>query len=290
MSSLEKLPISCVFCKSNHIAPSGHIPTGIQVWKCKSCNRRFRAVRTYGRGRKLTVEHKERLKIHLPVDKLRQDYLEITMPMRMIAKEYGCGYETVRRNLQDNNIPIRTVAEQCRTKYTRQHRSQLAFGNQATLGYKHTTEAKNIMVKISKERMANPLERLKLSNTHMTLWSNPVYKNKQERLMRLGLHIKPNKPETKLLQILDKYWANQWKYVGDGSLMIEGKNPDFVNVNGHKLIIELFGEYWHKPNDEIVRTQIFAQYGYRVLVIWGKELNDIDKLIAKIGEYIGECK
>jgi len=290
MNILEKIPSSCVFCDSNHIVGSGHTPSGMRVWRCKGCNRRFRAVRHYGKGRTLTIEHKEKLKTYLPIDKLRYDYLTLTMPMRVIARKWGCGYKLIRRNLRDNNIPIRTVAEQCRTNYTRQQRSQLAFGNQATLGYKHTEGAKKIMSVKRKELMAKLSERLKLSKVHLKLWADPIHKNKQERLMRLGLHIKPNKPETILLQILDKYWTNEWKYVGDGSLMIEGKNPDFININGHKLIIELFGEYWHEPHDEIVRTQIFAQYGYKTLVIWVKELNDIDKLVAKIGEYVGECK
>jgi len=66
-------------------------------------------------------------------------------------------------------------------------------------------------------------------------------------------------------------FPNEWKYAGDGSLIIRGKCPDFVNVNGRKLIIEVFGDYWHseervgKNSKEHMqdRINIFSVVGYK---------------------------
>ena len=76
-------------------------------------------------------------------------------------------------------------------------------------------------------------------------------------------------------------YACEWAYTGDGQVILAGLNPDFVNVNGQKKIIEVFGDYWHgkratKPTQrEDVRCAIFAKYGFRTLVIWEHELDDM---------------
>lgn len=120
-------------------------------------------------------------------------------------------------------------------------------------------------------------------------------KEHQERLKKLnqsGLYLKawrsqqkrPNKPETKLKEILDKFFPNEWKYVGDGSLIINGLNPDFVNCNGRKLLIEVFGDYWHGrvPNidwhrTELGRMMVYAAFGFKCLVIWEKDIKKLSE-------------
>lgn len=68
-------------------------------------------------------------------------------------------------------------------------------------------------------------------------------------------------------------------------MTLGGKVPDFVNVNGQKKIIELFGDYWHEPEEEQERIDLFAKYGYQTLVIWDYELKDVNKLKEKILEF-----
>lgn len=85
-------------------------------------------------------------------------------------------------------------------------------------------------------------------------------------------------------------FPNQWKYVGDGSFLVEYKNPDFININGQKKIIEMFGDYWHGeertgvPNEQHEQERIahFAKYGYQTLVIWEHELEDTEVLLEKV--------
>lgn len=73
---------------------------------------------------------------------------------------------------------------------------------------------------------------------------------------------------------------------GDFSFMINGKNPDFVNCNGKKLIIELFGDYWHKDDNPEDRAKVFEPFGYKTLVIWEHELKDIENLKNKLEGFI----
>jgi hypothetical protein len=98
---------------------------------------------------------------------------------------------------------------------------------------------------------------------------------------------RPNYLERQLGEILDKLYPGEFRYVGGGEVIIGGKIPDFINCNGKKLIIELFGNHWHEPNDEPERKAIFSEYGYETLVIWGNEMKDLIQVENKINNFIG---
>lgn len=110
------------------------------------------------------------------------------------------------------------------------------------------------------------------------LWKNDEYVKKLHK----AYNIKPNKPETIILNLLNDLYPNEWKYTGDFSFMINGKNPDFVNCNGQKKLIELFGDYWHEGENPQDRIDIFKPFGYETLVIWEHELKDIKEVKNKI--------
>lgn len=116
-------------------------------------------------------------------------------------------------------------------------------------------------------------------------WQNTEYKEKTLRkiLKSGGQH--PNKKEIIFDEALQKTFPNQWKYVGDGEIFISGKNPDFININGKKQIIELFGDYWHKGENPQDRIDLFKKYGYDTLVIWEKELKNLEQTIVKVEKF-----
>lgn len=102
------------------------------------------------------------------------------------------------------------------------------------------------------------------------------------------------KPELIFEQICKKYDL-QYKYTGDGSFWI-GKNPsvnpDFVNCNGKKIAIEIFGDYWHSPllnrNLDYNRTykgrkEILKKYGWKLVIFWESDLirNDAEQFILQ---------
>lgn len=122
----------------------------------------------------------------------------------------------------------------------------------------------------------------KKNSKHMKrLWQDPNYIAMQMK----ARGVRPNKTEKFLTKLFQKLYPNQWKYVGDGQFILAGKCPDFVNVNGQKKIIELFGEHVHKPEEEQERTILFSKYGYQTLVIWFKELKNMERLIERVTNF-----
>ena len=152
-------------------------------------------------------------------------------------------------------------------------------------------------VSLSKKGDKNPSKResvrSQISDTVKTLWQDDDYKEKQIYLIRKGLSDSPNKAEQKLHSILEKLFPGEYRFVGDGEVIIAGKNPDFININGQKKIIELFGDYWHSEEvvgrpaeeEEKQRIEIFQQYGYKTLIVWEKELKNKRDLKKKLLAY-----
>lgn len=103
-----------------------------------------------------------------------------------------------------------------------------------------------------------------------------------------GCQAKPNKLELSLHDYITDY-----KYVGDYSHWIGGKNPDFIDFK-NKKIIEVFGDYWHSEEKtgkscimhEEERIKHFENYGYLCLIIWEHEFQDNDKLLLKLNNFI----
>jgi very-short-patch-repair endonuclease len=109
-----------------------------------------------------------------------------------------------------------------------------------------------------------------------------------ERRIRASMkaqHRHPNKPEKELAELLEKTFPNEYRYVGDGSFILGGKCPDFLNVNGKKKIIEVFGIYWHKKSEEEERKALFKQYGFDTLIVWDSELDNVPVLSEKLMEF-----
>ena len=104
-----------------------------------------------------------------------------------------------------------------------------------------------------------------------------------ERTQRIP---KKNKLESRVERILDHFFPGEWKFVGDGEVWIGGRCPDFINVNGRKTIIEVFGDWWHKNRRKVRKTATedwrrahFAKYGFQTTIIWESEINgrsDVD--------------
>lgn len=107
-----------------------------------------------------------------------------------------------------------------------------------------------------------------------------------------SMHLKPNKPETFLIKLLNINFPKEYKYVGGFKFFLGGKNPDFMNVNSKKKLIELFGDYWHKDEDPRNRIKHFKKYGFDTLVIWEKELKEknINRLNKKLIKFHNKKK
>jgi G:T-mismatch repair DNA endonuclease (very short patch repair protein) len=98
---------------------------------------------------------------------------------------------------------------------------------------------------------------------------------------------KPNKAEQLMFEILQKNFHGEFSMNVRGEVMIlGGKVPDFVNVNGKKKIIELFGDFWHRGENPRNRINFFKRYGWSTLVVWEHELKSPKVLIGKIKRFV----
>lgn len=120
---------------------------------------------------------------------------------------------------------------------------------------------------------------LKNREAHLKLWEDPDHARK------CLVFNSPNKCEIKLLKILESMYPGEWKFVGDGQVIIDGKCPDFININGRKQIIELYGERWHQNDDPQDRIKVFKPFGYDTIVIWVKELQNTKKLKRRLESF-----
>lgn len=124
----------------------------------------------------------------------------------------------------------------------------------------------------------------KASENFRLLWQDKGFREKQ----RISRAMKPNKAEISLYNIIERIYPGEYKYTGDFSFSIDGLSPDFVNCNGQKKIIELFGRYWHEKSKDRYRytakgrKEAFAKFGYTTLIIWDDELSNIKKLKEKL--------
>lgn len=115
-------------------------------------------------------------------------------------------------------------------------------------------------------------------------WQDPEFAKK------ILCTVSPNKQEKKLTSFLNEILPNEYKFVGDGEFILAGKCPDFLNINGQKKLIELYGEYWHgekrtgiiKKDAELNRINYFRKFGFTTLIIWEKELQNLETLRKRI--------
>jgi hypothetical protein len=90
---------------------------------------------------------------------------------------------------------------------------------------------------------------------------------------------RPNRIEEKLQSILNKAFSGEYAYAGDGSFIVHGVCPDFVNCNGQKKVIEVFGDYWHSDKKvrtwketELGRIMQYNSLGFDCLILWENDI------------------
>lgn len=77
-----------------------------------------------------------------------------------------------------------------------------------------------------------------------------------------------------------------FRFVGNGVLVIDGKNPDFVGTEDQTLLIEIWGERWHLGQDPNDRIRFFSDRGYKCIVVYAKELSEHYRLLERVNSFI----
>ncbi len=125
----------------------------------------------------------------------------------------------------------------------------------------------------------------KVSATRKERFANdPEWKSREIKRLVSSHHKRPTSLERIIIGIID---SNNlpYKYVGDGHVIINGRCPDFINIDGKKQVIEVFGNYWHDIFDVGRKVEHYRKYGFKTLVIWEEELKNHEKVLAKIKSF-----
>jgi len=98
--------------------------------------------------------------------------------------------------------------------------------------------------------------------------------------------------EIKFENIINKLQL-PYKFVGNGDFFIERKNPDFININGEKIAVEVyytkhklnFGQTKNKTINEWKdgRSKIFNKYGWELIFFNEIEVNE-DNILKIMGD------
>ncbi len=142
----------------------------------------------------------------------------------------------------------------------RQYLADLARGKRASV----QTRAKMSIKHTGHRHTTETVEKLRRPHGH----HSPEHIHKV--LSRSRRH--PNGLERQMTAILDRLFPGEWRFTGDGSLVINHGNPDFANVNGQKKLIEVYGDYWHRGENPEQRIVQFREFGWETLVIWEHEV------------------
>jgi hypothetical protein len=184
----------------------------------------------------------------------------------------------------------------------------------AMLGNHHSEESKKKISVGMKKYFLNPKSKLNASLKHigkkhskesilkmkMHNWSKRGYKpsmlgrhlnEKTKRLMSLLGKRKspesirkslerriPTSLEAEGVRILNKH-SQPYKFTGDGSFFIEKYNPDFINTNGQKIVLEFYARYFKRLHGSIdswkqKRRRVYGKYGYKVLFFNEAQTNE----------------
>jgi len=174
--------------------------------------------------------------------------------------------------------------------------------SQTLLGRKQSVETKRLKSIALKGKPLSEQNKQGIRMGQKRYWANLTMEEKRVKVSKscgsLEGRIKaakakgrrPTKPELKLEQWLNSHYPNEWRYNGKdrGGLIIGNLVPDFINVNGRKAIIEVFGEYYHDTNKfpnrltEKETIEHYKKFGFHCLVLWENEVYKEETLKEKM--------
>jgi len=130
----------------------------------------------------------------------------------------------------------------------------------------------------------------KFCSTMAGVWAriSPEEKSSWVRNCRKGTKFGLGKtlPELSLEIYLKRNFPGEWIYNGQNQadFIIGGKIPDFVNINGRKAVIEVFGTFFHFECEVEEKVNYYKSLGYECLVIWEYDtflVEELDKIFKE---------
>lgn len=216
---------------------------------------------------------------------LETDYTQ-EATTQQLGKKYGVCDATVRNWLRFYGISCHKVG--CRAMSPPPKSKLLHLYLVLNLSTRKIGELYNVSSRTIIEWLKHyEIPRFSKASTNKRNWSKLEFRDRQMLAVMKGLQRRPTQPEQQLIDLIEKYGL-PYKYTGDGSFIIGGIAPDFVNVNGAKVVIEVFGDYWHTTRvkcavqTEEGRRARLAEYGWELIVLWESEMKKLtDQEIVK---------
>lgn len=129
----------------------------------------------------------------------------------------------------------------------------------------------------------------KISKASKLNWLNKAYREKVIKNSLKSLRRRPTSLEKQFIEICQEHKL-PYKYVGDGSFLIGWKNPDFINLDGEKICIEVRAKdlcmpFEKIPPDEYEKRRIehFKKFGWKCLVFFDNNRKlDENEIMVKL--------
>lgn len=260
--------------------------------------------------RKMSLSHKGKVMSKVTKEKIRMFHFgkkkskkhckNISLGRKKRFKRLGYLNSTETRKRMSLALKGRKVSEERRQEIIRNLTGRPAskktieslrlrnIGNKYKLGFKCSDETKEKISLGNKGKQLSEETKERIRKNMKKLWQNPTYRETQRKLTLKGLCKRPTKPERVLMDLIEKNNL-PFSYVGNGKIIIEGFNPDFIDSDGSKQVIEVNGDFWHRipkmmEKDER-KLKAYRKYGYKTLIIWENELTknlDETKIVEKI--------
>ncbi len=245
-------------------------------------------------------------RLKLDINKIREKYIN-GLSANKIAMEMGCSGETILRRLKAMNITIKKGYrpsnyinnlnnEMIKKLYCKNKMSAEQIGRKLKV---HPDTVRNRLkaMKIPRRGMSESRklsftkrEKLNLKKRNLIKGYKPPHfncnnlsKEKREEFLRhvlKGLIKRPTSLEKQMIDIIKRNNL-PYKYTGNGSFLIGFKNPDFININGEKKLIEVGNVFHHQGNYIKERSEHFAKYGWKSLIFIGNTLNE-KEILSKL--------
>ena len=193
----------------------------------------------------------------------------------------------------------RQISERCRgrivTEETKAKMRAARVGMHISYEHKKNIGTKSMQLSQNPEwaertraTLSTPAVRKAIGDALRARWQIPEQRDALLQALYKAWARKPNRLELRFQAVLDELFPDEYIYVGNGGLLIDGKCPDFTNINGQKKLIEVYGDYWHRMDDPQERIDHFAKFGFQTLVLWESEVNsDLAAVIDKLNVFHG---
>ena len=239
----------------------------------------------------LQVRHKGRV-VPIDPDEIAKLYGEKKLSMQEIANRVGLSAAAIYNALRSKGVERRCHSEANVLRW-KSRRYDLDIDLIRSMYLEDYTTLSEIAKHFGVSRI---VIKSRIVEAGIPLRSEPEIR----RLQIANSSREPNNSELAMFVMLEESAPGEFEYNGGCELgvVLGGRVPDFVNVNGKKQVVLLHGCYWHSCPScgrgtgtiqaiELQDSLPYEQLGYDCLIVWEHELDDYAELKHKVRGFLG---